>query len=90
MGLLEDLAAKKAEPRALCLFGKIVTSIEDEATAAALEGMVDLVRIDADLPQAQRLFTIAWLHSTLVKNGYAIGKTAVGDHIRKKCICERS
>ena len=57
--------------------------------AEALDFAIEMVREQAFRPQSERYYTQAWLVALLNNNGYSIGKTAVSDHLSRKCHCDR-
>ncbi len=90
LGILSDIESRKAEAaqaQKLCKLGQLLRTLPAEESDALDHGIV-LVRGDALRPQADRFFTVAWLHGVLVDNAYPIGKTVVSEHVRKVCACE--
>ncbi len=76
----EDVLGRLNRPR-LCKLGSILASMEQEDWEA-LDYAIAMVRQDKE--------SQAWLVKVLNDNGYTIGKTAVGDHLREVCSCDRS
>jgi hypothetical protein len=50
---------------------------------------IDKIRVDQELEQSRRFFTVAGLKRLLNNNGHKIGKTVISEHVRKVCACER-
>ena len=90
LGLREDLRVRiEAErPPKRCALGLILDSMEDAGIRADIEYSMQQIAVEATLPQNERLFTLAWLHGVLTDNGYKVGRTVVGEHVRGECICE--
>lgn len=78
----ESVTKKMQEPKTpRCKLMGVYDSM-DKVDQEALSYAINMVRSgDA---------TNAWLVSTLTSNGFSIGKTAVGDHLREVCACVRS
>jgi hypothetical protein len=93
LGILDDIEAKKrasAYARVKrCKLGELLGSelALSPSDHQALQDAIELVREDAKRPQAERFFTVAWLHDVLNNNQISIGKTVVSEHVRKVCAC---
>lgn len=86
MSKFTEAVLERANQPRLCKVGalRVSMTLEDQD---ALDYAVANVRKDAETAQPARVFTIAWLTQVLNDNGYDIGKTAVGDHLREVCAC---
>ncbi len=92
LGISSDVESKwqQAQQRKLCKVGDILLKLTPEDAEAVVRA-VELVREDADRPQADRFFTVVWLQKdVLTSNGFPIGKTVVSEHVRKVCACEQA
>lgn len=89
MPLWDDLTERidSAKETKRCRFGKIINAL-DLPERAALDKAIEMGAAEQDLPQHLRIFTTQWFTSTFNNNGYAIGKTAVGDHLKGACSCD--
>ena len=89
MPLWDDLNARieSASETKRCRFGKIIDSLDD-VEREALDTAIKMADGEGHLPAHERVFTTAWFTDTFNKNGYSIGKTSVGDHLRGSCSCD--
>lgn len=85
--LNERLTTVKKKSR--CPLGALRDGFDPE-TQESFDVCVLAIEADRDTPQHRRVFTVAWLTSTLNENGYSIGKTTVSDHLKGTCICDKS
>lgn len=93
MPLWDDLTYRVDEAkhanRTRCRFGKIIDSLPDEEREA-LAAALDMYANEKDVPIHLRMFTAAWFTTTFNSNGYPVGKTAVGEHLKGACSCDTS
>lgn len=89
MPLWDDLTARidAATESKRCRFGKIIDSLDD-AERAVLDKAFEMCAAEVHLSPHEKVFTTAWFTATFNNNGYSIGKTAVGDHLRGSCLCD--
>lgn len=89
MPLWDDLTSRinsTAEVKR-CRFGKIIDSLTVQEREV-LDTAIKMATDEAHLPLRERVFTTTWFTTTFNNNGYSIGKTAVGDHLRGSCSCD--
>lgn len=82
MSLHDDLAAlkaAKAQPKR-CKLGAEIDRMSPE----------DRDAIRYAITQVGQMFNLAEIHELLNKNGFAMGRTVVSDHINERCSCDRS
>jgi hypothetical protein len=91
VSLVSSISAQRLayETPKRCKLGILISYLNTE-DKEAMEYAIRMVREQADLPQSERMFTIAWLTGVLNDNKHPIGKTVVSEHVRKVCACEQA
>lgn len=82
MGLLEDIEARQADAAKGCKYNELLMKLTAEERSALELVHAEINNEDSDV------FSVAWLVKTLNDNGYQVGRTVVGAHLRGACACE--
>jgi hypothetical protein len=78
LGSHEDVLARKEEVAAkLCKLGEAITAMKPDDRAA----------IEYAIASSRKDFSAAWIHRTVVNNGFPMGVTVVKEHVARKCAC---